>query len=298
MKMFKALLENTNIQRLRNKSSEDVKNAFFANYLAALTLLRLQDLPGLKLINDKTHANLNRFSSNMSDLNFWGRALFKSNEKEIKSNLLHGHAELLADESGRITNERIIKTMHVPFQAPEQVNWSDTTTALALLKHRFSVKSSYFTKVSYSLFKWDSLSVGAKNKCVSDSFMYLLQSDPKSNLTPRLRGMCNGVMINTADDMISRFVGFKKLHEEDEGSSVGNIASGDNDIGSDNPALANAFKLVKRSTNQVTTAKKDGIIIKDGKIVRKRVKKFAPKKFKAPEHYIITKAEEIKSNEQ
>ena len=47
--------------RLKNLDSIAVKNAFFANYLGALIMLKLHDLKGLSLVKDKAHSKLSKF---------------------------------------------------------------------------------------------------------------------------------------------------------------------------------------------------------------------------------------------
>ena len=68
------ILDNINqelpLKRLQGTSYERVKHAFFANYAAALLLMKAQNLPGLMEINDPEHAELTKFSDRMSDLNF------------------------------------------------------------------------------------------------------------------------------------------------------------------------------------------------------------------------------------
>jgi hypothetical protein len=141
--------------------------------------------------------------------------------------------------------------------------------------------------------------------------MYLMQSDSKSALLPRLRALSNSVMIGAAASLAMKLVGFKKLAEDDGGgTSVGNIASSqgssngiisppgfdtsDQGSGPGNQ-LGNMYKPKKMSPNQVT--KKTKLVIKDGKIIRKKVKGFKPRKFKAPDALrAITKKEQGNDN--
>jgi hypothetical protein len=271
-----------------------VKNAFFANYLAALLMLKIQDLKGLMLINDRSHANLTKFSPSMSDLNFWGRALFYSNDADVKNRMRDGEASILYKEAGMVSTPRIQKIMKVPLTAPDHVDWADTIAALLLLKHRFSIRSTYFDSIVRTLHNWESINIGSKQKAINDSFMYLMQSDPHSCLLPRLRVQSTATLANKLQSVAQRIVSFTRINEEGEGGgdsvgaiSTGNIASNsivnptDNDGNSQD--LGGLFKLIKRSPNQVEKKKKSKYTIRNGKIIVKKAKNFDPIKFKAPD---------------
>lgn len=292
MNFLQHLDENLYLNRLQGATDEVVKNGFFANYLAALVLLKLQDLKGLLLINDPSHAKLGRFSQQMSDVNFWGRALFFSKDPEVKNRLLNGHADVLAHDAQRVVGSRIIKTMNVPLTAPDHIDWNDTIASLILYRNRFDVRSSYFVKIVRALMKWDALNDAAKRRTVSDSFMYLMQSDPKSALLSRMRQLSNSLMINSIDSLVGRMVGFKKLHEDEGGAvSTGEVASGDAPINMivnpftntqcDNGGAAPPQPLY--STKGMVKRKAGSYLIRDGRIIKKKVKSFKARKFKAPD---------------
>lgn len=308
--------ESMHLNRLQNATDEKVKNAFFANYLAALVMLKLQDLKGLMLINDQSHSKLTRFSANMSDVNFWGRALFYPTAPEVKTRLAFGHDKVLAKEAGRVMDSRIQKMMKVPMTAPDQVDWDDTIGALLLLKHRFGLQSSYFNNITYALHKWSSISDSQKKRAVNQAFMYLMQSDPQSAIISRIRSLAGSTMVTGLVDVAQRIVGFAKLKEDGEGggaapsagTSTANIGStgGGNAIIDGKGAgsagtpcadpnqdmqnvLAGLYKLKKKAPYQVS--KKGKYIFKDGKIIKKKVQAFHARKFKAPEFLRVKKTQ-------
>lgn len=289
------LNESVTLSKLKGATDEKIKNAFFANYLSALILLRLQDLKGLMLINDPAHAKLSKFSANMSDLNFWARALFYPMTTDVKNRLAHGHAQILAHDSGRILDARIQKIMKVPLTNPAQVDWDDTVSALLLLKHRYELQSTYFNNITYALHKWNNIRDTEKTRAINQAFMYLMQSDPHSNLISRIRSLSGSSMINGIADIAQKIIGFRKLNEDGEGGgdaggevSTSEIATKDNAIIGGRPitqnsieaALGNAYTLKKPSLIQL--GKRGKYMFKDGKIIKKRKKNFEPKIFKAP----------------
>jgi hypothetical protein len=273
-----------NLQRLRGMDSYGVKNAFFANYLAGLIMLKLKDLKGLVLIKDPQHARLTRFDNGMSDPNFWGRALFFPDDPLVKKNLQHGHAQMLSIDSGRILHARIEKTMRVLQQDPNTVNWQETCAGLVLLRHRYELKSSLFDKITKSLINWASLSEGAQRKAIGDSFLYLMQADPKSSLLAHMRNLANNSMINDITASAMKMVNFNRLREDDAGgadvTSTANIGSTSNAILNTNVDIANTMTFTMQNPIQVGATDKDL-----SKRIKKRKPKFKLIKFKAPAHF-------------
>lgn len=291
--------ESMHLNRLQGATYEKVKNSFFANYLAALVMLKLQDLKGLMMINDPSHSKLSRFSDKMSDVNFWGRAMFYPNEHEIKTRLVFGHDKILAKNAIKVLDARIQKMMKVPLTAPEQVNWDDTIGALLLLKHRFGLNSSYFNSIVNALYRWDEINDTEKKRALSQAFMYLMQSDPQSKMVGRVRSLSSSSMLNGIGRIAQKIIGFRKLSEDGEGggdaTSTSAIASNAIISGKGNGSQSSAcepqniqdvlgglYKLKKKNSTQVS--KKSGVIFKDGKIIKRKVQTFVARKFKAPDY--------------
>lgn len=305
--MLQTLEEGINLNKMKGACHVTVRNAFFANYVTALLLLKLQDLKGLMVINDHKHSMLTKFSPHMSDLNYWGRALFHANEAEVKNRMEAGEARVLAASAARILPSRIQKIMKVPLTAPDAVDWNEALASILLAANLFGLKSSYFNNVTRALYKWDSIDVAAKHKAVNDSLMFMIQSDSSAVIIPHLRKLSTDTMTGKLGSVAQKIVGFSKLNEDGEGggaapagTSTANIGSsnaivspggsaptGNSQSGFDNTsqdvqqALGGLYKLVKMSSNQIT--KKGRFTIRNGKLVKKKVKDFAPKKFKAPD---------------
>ena len=167
MKLLQDLEENIILTRLRGATAEQVKNAFFANYLAALILLKLQDLKGLMLINDHRSVMLTKFTNTMSDVNYWGRAMFFPSEHEVRDLLGEIEAELLRAHAKRVTLSRVQRIMRVPLTSPDAIDWDETLAAILLLATVFNLRSSYFISITRALHRWDVLNPGAQQKAVS-----------------------------------------------------------------------------------------------------------------------------------
>ena len=309
-KMFLSNLEESiNLQKLDGATALTVKSAFFANYVTALVFLKIQDLKGLMLINDHAHTNLSKFTSGISDLNFWGRSLFHSNVAEIKNRMKPDEAAVLAKSSARVSTSRIQKIMKVAVTSPDAIDWKETISGALLLQHVFSFNSSYFNSILRTLIKWDIASINAKQKVVNDALMFLLQSDQSSKLITNLRSLSNLVNYFTTKPSSKKVVGFMKLREDDVGgdaTSTSAVASTNAILNPSGPSinsqsghpdtsqdmqnvLGGLYRLRKMAPNQIT--KKGRFTIRNGKMVTKRVKSFSPKKFKAPDFLKPTKKE-------
>jgi len=311
--ILKELNQSYLVRRLVGMDSSQVKNAFFANYLAALVMLRLQDLKGLMLVNDPSHIRLTKFTGNMSDLCFWGRALFYPEDALVKKNLQFGHADLLAKESGRIFDAQIEKIMKTVLTSPDQINWSEAVAKLVLLRHRYELNSSLFDKITRSLHKWDSLNEGAKRKAVGDSFMYLMQSDNKSSLLSRMRELAGNTMRNDIQAAAMKMVSFSRIKEDGEAVAAGGGTSAGN-IGTTNSGSTNAI-ISRGAAPAVVSSPKSGAYQnepeshdqamarimkfpgsraednKSGKkkLIKKRKHRFKVIKFKAPNYLQVKK---------
>jgi hypothetical protein len=301
---MKLLFEIALAQRLKGVDSTQVKDAFFANYLAALLMVRLHDLKGLQLIRDPSHSKLTKFEDNMSDLNFWGRALFYPNDPLVKRSLAFGHADVLEKEAGRILQSRVQKIMQVPLTDPKHVNWGETVATLIILQHRFELKSTYFGKIAVAIQKWDTLADSAKRKAVGDSFMYLTQADPRSNLLSHMRELSGMTMLNDIKALAMKVISFRRLGEcritlsEDGevvstsgfgtsampifGGGANNIIKPATDTASQNTAQMYGYQ--NKSKHQVKGANAENSDAKL-KLIKKRVRKFKAIRFKAPEGF-------------
>jgi len=306
------LEESISLQKLNNADHVMVINGFLANYATALLILKLQDIQGLKLINDHAHASLTKFSPAMSDLNLWARALFKSHEAEIKAKLGADEAKLLSSLASSITSSRVQKLMKVPLTAPDSVNWDEAVASILLTQSVLKVQSSYFNVIIRALYNWDDIVAGAKQKAINYALMFLLQSDPTSKLVPILRKLSSVVMLNKLSQS-RKAVGFIKEDEtvgaSSAGTSTANIGTTNNAIVSPNvnsqtghpstaqdmqQTLGGLYKLNKMAPTQIT--KKGRFTIRNGKLILKKVKSYSPKKFKAPEFLKPVKQETTKEN--
>jgi hypothetical protein len=297
MNFLATLEESIHLIRLNHMSDREVKNAFFSNYMAALIMLRLQDLKGLMMINDRAHAKLTTFTPEMSELNFWGMALFYPEHKDVRARISAAAVKVLSHESGMITHSRIQKIMLVPLTNPEVVDWAEVVDSLHLMKERYELSSPVFDRLLYAISRWDNLGDSKKKKAVNDAFTYLMQADPKSELMDRFRDLSSSTILKGIGHVAMKIVNHHRLKEDGDGggdagatvaqgggTSAANIGSNQSTIGSGNMITR---PECDKDTNfgqldKFKKPKKKDFKTKGGKIVKSKAKNFKLRRFKDP----------------
>lgn len=271
------LNENVSLNTIKLMNATGIANAYVANYIAALVLIRSRDEKSMRLLNDKTHVKLKSFSSSMSRPNFWGFVIFNSDIKNIKKIISPSAADELAQSAGRIVTARRIKLQTYTTLSDEKINWTDAAYSIKLLKVRFDLGYSKLENMANGIYHWESLDEMAKGDLLYNAFSYLLQSDNESDLLPRLRALTNNKYL-TVNSIVSTMG--QKLNKvfrmmEDEGGDTGT-----GDIGTGDPGPG-----VKVTTPDGTSAKDIGNLpmkFEKGKIIRRRKRNWKVRKWKDP----------------
>lgn len=314
------LNEAAQVARLANLTAEHVANAFLANYLAALVLMRLHDVDTAQLLRDANGAKMNGFKATMSDPNFWGYAAMFPRDKYVTAKLGKTEADKLYDLAAKwIPEQTAQKVMALLQSPPDLVNWEQAYFMLALLRERFSVNSTYLNRAAPLLRTWHLRSPVERLLALSNAFQYLLQSDPRSRLLPRLRELNQGELMHAASTGTG-LRGFFRMYEDDGGAVAGPaVATGTSaaSVGTTNGAVTNAIvtppsyqtatdrespvgskltkdsgdllgklyrkKLGGKAMKHSRFAKLKAVQKADSKIVRKKKRNYLPRPFKDPE---------------
>lgn len=312
-KLWLELSEAAQVSRLANLTAEHVVNAFLANYSAALVLMRLHDVEAAALLRDPSGAKMDGFKNNMSDSNFWGYAAFNPEDKYVVAKLGRSEAQRLQVMAGRISDTTARKILNVLQTPPDLLNWNEVYFILVLLRERYSVNSSYLNRIASLLRTWTLRSRVEQLLAVSNAFQYLLQSDPRSRLLPRLRELNQGELVNAATTGVTNLKGFFRMFEDDGGGAAVAVGTSAANIGTTSSGLTNAIitppgyqtvtdpesqKLARSDDNAVARlyqkklgkqqrharfAKLKAVQKRDNKVVRKKKRDFLPRSFKDPE---------------
>lgn len=200
--MLQQLNENVSLNSIKSMKSTAIANAYVANYIAALTIIRAGDEKGMKLLNDKAHTNLKKFSSSMSRPNFWGFIVFNSDIPNIKKLISPDTADELAKNAGRIVGSRRQKLQNFTTLTANKINWTDAAYSIKLLKVRFELPYSKLDNIANGIYAWDSLDEMSKGDLLYNVFSFLMQCDNESDLLPRLRALTNNKYL-TVNSIVS-----------------------------------------------------------------------------------------------
>lgn len=270
--VLRQLSENVSLNMIRSMKATAIANAYVANYIAALTIIRAGDEKGMKLLNDKAHTKMTKFSTSMSRPNFWGFIVFNSDVPSIKKLIAGGAADELAKNAGRIVSSRRHKLQMLTTQTADKINWTDASYSIKLLKVRFELPYSKLDNIANGIYAWDSLDEMSKGDLLYNVFSFLMQCDNESDLLPRLRALTNNKYL-TVNSIVSTMG--QKLNKvfrmfEDDG---GDIGTGDAGPG------------VNVTTPDGTNAKDVGTLpykFDKGKIIKRKKRNWKVRKWKDP----------------
>jgi hypothetical protein len=270
------LQENVSLNSLKMMKATAISNAYVANYVAALTLIRANDKEGMKLLDDKAHIKLDKFSPSMSRPNFWGFVVFNSDIKNIKKIISPSVADELAQDAGRIVKSRSLKLQAYTTMNENQINWTDASMSVKLLKVRFNVVHSKLDNIANGIYHWDSLDEMAKGDLLYNVFSYLQQADGESDLLPRLRVLTDKkyLTVNSiASTLGQRLNKVFRMFEEDGAPAEG---------GGEPPPTGGE----EAPTGGNGTMAKDiaplPFKFEKGKIIKRKKRNWKPKKWKDP----------------
>lgn len=270
MSILKDLQESQGIAQLHGKTAKQIEQAFLANYVASLVVLRTGDIGGLMTI--RPTGNIDRFSPRMSPAEFWAHIVFKATPAQLKRNLKQGVIDELQADSGRVLDRRLKKMMDVLSKPTEQTNWLDVVYSLKLMQVRFEISFPTLNTIASALYTWPNAGTGARGNAIGQALRFLQMSDPTSALIPVIRDMSSttqsfsavtsGIIVGTT------FRKFLKLKEDGVGGADGGGGT-DAQAGTE-ASMAGSIGIYPK------------MIFKDGKIVRRKQRKFKVRRWKDP----------------
>lgn len=177
------------LEALSRITAEQAHNAYTANLLAALLLVATNSRTGIKALHDPDHANLQKLSPDMSDLNFWGAIVFYPDKKHVKPYLSADTSAALWKSAKRIFKERI-RDIHKPISTDisfSTVNWEDQSENMRVITLRFENRTKAINIIRAGIPNFDFLDQAAQNDVIQKTYMLLLRHDPASKLLSELR---------------------------------------------------------------------------------------------------------------
>ncbi len=200
-KMKVPLLQFTDrLDALSRITPEQAHNAYTANLLAALLLVATNSRTGIRALHDPEHANLQKLSPEMSDLNFWGAVVFYPDKKHVKPYLSAETSATLWKSAKRIFKERI-RNIHKPISTDisfNTVDWAEQSDNMRIITLRFENRTKAINIIRAGIPTFDFLDQAAQNDVIQKTYMLLLRHDPASRLLSELRKTQNANLLGAA----------------------------------------------------------------------------------------------------
>lgn len=259
---------STDLSTVLNKTAEQIKGAYIANILAALIVLKFNDRLGKKIIYDPQNKKLKKYSLLMSPINFWGLVLFNHKEKNVSKMLTPDVDKDLTKMNQRFLSH-VILGFHEKISNGNPIDPFEMAEYIRILTLRLPMRTERINHIRIGLFNWDSLDANEKDSVISKTFYLLMERDPNSPLLPRIRTISNSNLLRASDKNLLKDI--VKIVEEDGG-----------DGGETMPANPEGSLAMIPGTTSSSIASAPFRLF-NGKIVRRKIKKWKPKnKFAKP----------------
>lgn len=290
------LIETRNFtDTLRYKEASNAQQLlqmYISTVLMAVIIYKAEDKHGQKLLRDKTNYRLAKYNDSMSALNFWGFAVWQSDNATVAKMLQPGVAVGINKITKKIPPQWV-KNLHMDlsYAGDMEIDWADHLKTLRFILQHSEGMAGIERVVSMleAVFDYENLSFDEKTKILPKVYFYGTQYVPTSPLLTRIRFIQNNLLgsgYDPLDDVSPTVVlapgaSMNKLLGED-----GEIATGA-DAGYSQPAASGTDA---RATVAAAIASKDTKLgdtnrMTDGKrkiVKRKRNPDIKFKQFERP----------------
>lgn len=193
-------------------------NIYLATVFMTVLIYKANDTRGMRLVRDKAHYRMTKWTNEMSALNFWGLPVWKCGKPAVAKLL----TKKTAAETFKITR-KVPKTwvnflhMDLSFGEDVPIDWQDHFKTLRyLLQHSTTtVNTERVNNLLENAFKFDELSHDEKVKFLPKLYFYARQFVPTSPLITRVRVIQNKVLGGEGDPTVLT-TGQKLLGEDGE----------------------------------------------------------------------------------
>lgn len=172
-------------QQLEKLSAEQICNTYCAVLLASAFLIRVNDKLSIKLLKDSS--NVNKHSTGMSVLNYWGYIAFNPMHSQLKNVLSISTINELKKLSGRLVSTRIKKLHHELSSGHSLLDWDFVAESIKLITTRMETRGQSINMIINAIRNWDDLTLSDKNIAIAKIFYYLQAHDSSSILLQRIR---------------------------------------------------------------------------------------------------------------
>lgn len=171
-------------------------NIYFATAMMAVLIHKADDKFGVKLLRDKQHFRLTKYSDHMSALNFWGLPMWHPTRPAVASSLTKKTASEIKKVVAKVP-DAWVKFLHMDlsFGRDVPIDWQDHYKTLKFtLQHSHGNNTERLNSLLSDAFAYEELDHDAKVKFLPKLYFFAQQFVPTSPLLTRVRFIHNQVL--------------------------------------------------------------------------------------------------------
>jgi cupin superfamily acireductone dioxygenase involved in methionine salvage len=171
-------------------------NIYLATVMMATVIFKANDKRGERLLRDKAHWRMTKWTNEMSAVNFWGIAIWNPKRPAIAKLLNPKVAHELAGISGKVPDQWVRNLhMDLSFDRDVPIDWEDHyKTMKYLIQHSHGNNSDRVNSLLRDAFDYEELDHDSKVKFLPKLYFFARQFVPTSPLITRIRVINNEVL--------------------------------------------------------------------------------------------------------
>ena len=192
---------DTDPTRYTNKDAWALLNIYFATVFLSVMMYKANDRIGLRFLRDKTNFRMERWSKEMSPLNFWGYPIWRCATPAVKKHIGNKNSKALQKVVRRIP-PAWFKFLHMDFSFGRDVpiNWVDHYKTLKVLQQYPGMNVERVNIIMKGVFSFENLTYDQKVKVLNQLYYYIQQFIPYSPLFIRFKAIYHDVVNGPKDD--------------------------------------------------------------------------------------------------
>ena len=223
-----ALTDKTQYQ---NKDAWTLLNIYFATVMMSTVIYKSDDRQGIRILKDKTHCRLTKWTRVMSPLNFWGYIIWRIGTPSVAKLVGKKVAKDLFRQVRKVPpNHWRFLHMDLSFGRDVPIDWQDHRQTLRKLQEFPSMDIDRVNTLLDGAFTYDQLTFDEKVKFLGKLYFYVNQFIPTSILLSRIRVIQDQLLLNASGEnyqLVSELQLLRSvtgLTEEGEGGGNGGAA--------------------------------------------------------------------------
>lgn len=211
----------------QGKDAWTLLNIYLATVMMSTVIYKSNDRLGIRILKDKTHCRLTKWSPEMSPLNFWGYAIWRCGTPQVSKLIGQKVAKDIFRHSRKAPpNWWRYLHMDLSFGRDVPIDWEDHRKTLLLLQHYQGMNVDRVNTLLDNAFKYEQLTFDEKVKFIGKLYFFAVQFVPLSPLLTRIREIQYNLLTNANGEnyqMVSEMRllrSITSLHEDGEGAAV------------------------------------------------------------------------------